>query len=75
MGKLMQINDTIQLLITQGNKINRCINELERQRINLLMNEAFENNQKIEADIKRAMAKIELINKELIKIRSPYFAK
>jgi 16S rRNA U1498 N3-methylase RsmE len=75
MGKLMQINDTIQLLIMQGNKINRCIKELEKQRINLLINEVFENNQEIESDIKKVMAKVERINKELVKIRSPYYAK
>ena len=71
----MKINDTIRLLIIQGNKINRCIKELEKQRINLLINEAFENNQEIEPDLKKVMAKIERINKELAKIRSPYFVK
>lgn len=73
MSRIAQINDTIQLLVRQGNKINQCITELENQRSNII-NDAVDDSQEIELGLKKVKAKISRIDNDLTKIRAPYFA-
>lgn len=73
MSRTAQINETIQLLIKQGQRINQCIIELEQQR-NEIINDSQKNNTEIELNLEKVKKQIDSIDKNLTKIRSPYFA-
>ncbi len=73
MSQIAQINDTIKLLVRQGNRINQCITELEKHRNNII-NDAVDDGQEMESDLKKVKAKISRIDNELVKIRDIFFA-
>ena len=73
MSQIAQINDTIKLLVRQGNRINQCITELEKHRNNII-NDAVDDGQEMESDLKKVKAKISRIDNDLVKIRDIFFA-
>jgi len=73
MSRIAQINDTIKLLVRQGNRINQCITELEKHR-NSIINDAVDDGQEMESDLKKVKAKISRIDNDLVKIRDVFFA-
>ena len=73
MSQIAQINDTIKLLVRQGNRINQCITELEKHRNNII-NDAVDDGQEMESDLKKVKAKISRIDNDLVKIRDVFFA-